>query len=260
MVLAQVCSCSRESPGSVVCGSRSTAHRCRSPTESCSRISKRRLARTGVDPATTCDRGHRDRRDLDMARAHALLRGRAGAWLRSCTGRLRRGFWLLPIPQAPAVQLPEDRRRLHPCLPDSPKDQLVVKALVGSPAEWASRRSPSSSATRRRSSCCAITVSTTPRDFEVGRPQPAVSRSPFSRPYLGWGNWARIAASQTRSGVSLRCRSTAAPRRSPAPRGRRGARSPSRSPSRRVRAAAEVAHRAFIDTRGDVETAALNSA
>ena len=91
-------------------------------------------------------------------------------------------------------------------LPDSPKDQLVVKALVElaggmgkqTIAEYVERRGDGGAVARLRRRLRP--------GFRGRTTTPCCAALGLGCRYLGCGNWLRIAASQTRSGVSLRCR------------------------------------------------------
>ena len=91
----------------------STSRRCRSPTRACSPTSSAELAAARSTPAGWSSRSPRPPRSPTCARTGVLQR-RPGARLRGRTRRLRRRVRVLPLPQAPAVRLPEDRWRLHP--------------------------------------------------------------------------------------------------------------------------------------------------
>ena len=72
-------------------------------------------ARSGIDPDRPDLRDHRDGGDRQHgARPAASPSAIARAGLRVRARRLRRRLRLLLLPQAPAVRLPQDRRRLHP--------------------------------------------------------------------------------------------------------------------------------------------------
>ena len=123
------------------------------------------LAATGVDPArlivevteTTAVGEHRRRRaaSRDAGQAARLpVRAR----------RLRRRLRLVLLPEAPAVRLPEDRRRLHPLAAGQPHRPAGRRRRSStSRAGSASGRSPSSSATTTRSRCCGTAASTSRR-------------------------------------------------------------------------------------------------
>jgi len=75
---------------------------------------ERVLALHGVDPRRLVIEVTETASISDMPRASEFLRGAQATRLRHRARRLRRRLRLLPLPQAPALQLPEDRRRLHP--------------------------------------------------------------------------------------------------------------------------------------------------
>ena len=72
-----------------------------------------RLETTGIDPSAPDLRDHRDRRGRELPAGAGLRRPAARPRLRVRARRLRRRLRLVLLPQAPAVRLPEDRRRVR---------------------------------------------------------------------------------------------------------------------------------------------------
>ena len=112
---------------------------------------------------------------------HRRARGTSPSASRSSAAvrarRLRRRLRLLLLPQAPAVRLPQDRRRVRPPLRRQPTDQLVSTPSSTSRAAWASARSPSSSTPETLELLAGLGVDYA-QGFHLGRPAPLASTWP----------------------------------------------------------------------------------
>jgi EAL domain-containing protein (putative c-di-GMP-specific phosphodiesterase class I) len=166
---------------------------------------ERQLASGRVDPAQLVIEVTETAAISDMARARAFCAGVQELGCAVALDDFGAGFGSFQyLKHLPFQYLKIDGDFIRE-LPASPQDQLVVRALVELARGMGKQ-------TIAEYVGCAATVALLreigvdyAQGFEVGRPHPAIPLAAYS-PYLGCGNWARIATSQTRSGVSLRCR------------------------------------------------------
>ena len=152
--------------------SRSTSPAARPATPSCSTLIERELPRPSVDPRQLIFEITETTAVVEHPARPAVRRAARRARLPLRARRLRRRLRLLLLPQAPAVRLPQDRRRVRAPLgrrPDGPARDPGASST--SRAGSASGRSPSTSATTRRPSCCGAWASTTPRASTSASPR-----------------------------------------------------------------------------------------
>ena len=130
MVLGKVTTLLAGEHGGRACGSRSTARRCRSPTGGCSRRSKRGSRWHRVDPAQLVIEVTETAAISDMARAQDFCAGVQALGCAVALDDFGAGFGSFQyLKHLPFEYLKIDGDFIRG-LPDSPKDQLVVKALV----------------------------------------------------------------------------------------------------------------------------------
>ena len=98
--------------------SRSTSPAARSASPALLELIERRLAETGVSPSRLIFEITETSAVANIPRARAFGERLSRARLPLRAGRLRRRLRLVLLPQAPAVRLPEDRRRVRPQLRD----------------------------------------------------------------------------------------------------------------------------------------------
>ncbi len=115
---------------------------------------------------------HRDRPARGRACRRAVHPAHSGARVQGRAGRLRHGLRRLPLPEAPAGGLPEDRHRVR-ARPAHQRGQPARGVRGGEPGQGASAsgRWPRAWRTRRPARCCSTWAWTTPR--ATSSPSPA---------------------------------------------------------------------------------------
>ncbi len=179
------------------------ARRCRSPTGACWLTSSARSGSARVDPAQLVVEVTETAAISDMERAQAFCAGVQALGCAIALDDFGAGFGSFQyLKHLPFRYLKIDGDFIRG-LPASPKDQLVVKALVGSRPRHGQADDRRVRRRRcRRWSCCASYGVDYAQGFEVGRPHPVAAarlaswRAPA---YFGWGNCLRMAASHVRS-------------------------------------------------------------